>query len=82
MTSLVVVCAHILLPLKEGTVRKHIGRLREKMRIDIVPKRFRKDFACRIEQAEADPSLIDLRQVRGQSGVVYKNYLKYPDIGT
>ena len=32
-----------------------------------------------MEAAGADPSLIDLHQGRGQSGVLYKNYLKYPD---
>jgi len=60
-------------------VARQLGKLSEETGIAIVPKRFRKDFACRMEQAGADPSLINLHQGRSQSGVLFKNYLKYPD---
>lgn len=57
------------------TVKRQLGRLREEVGIDIVPKQFRKDFACRMEVAGAGPELINLHQGRGQVGVLFKNYI-------
>ena len=61
--------------LAEITVGRQMRNLCQKTEIQILPKRFRKDFAYRMEQAGADPSVINLHQGRGQSGVLFKNYV-------
>jgi len=34
---------------------------------------------CRMEEAGPDKSIINLCHWRGQSGTLYKNYIKYPN---
>lgn len=67
------------LPLAEITVARQLRKLKTETGIDIVAKRFRKDFACRMEEAGAGESEINAHQWRNQSGVLYRNYLKFPN---
>ena len=70
------------LPLNETTVARQIRNLSAETKIVFTPKTFRKDFACRMEETGADESIIVVHQWRGQTGTLYKNYIKFPDNGT
>lgn len=70
---------HGPLPISETTVKRQLSRLKDATGINIQPRRFRKDFACRMEEAGATDSVINLHQGRGQTGVLHKHYLDYPD---
>jgi hypothetical protein len=63
----------------EITVARQMRKLKEETGIDLVAKRFRKAFSCALEQVGASEEIINVRQWRGQSGVLYKNYIKYPN---
>ena len=67
------------LPLNETTVARQIRNLNTETKIVFTPKTFRKDFACRMEETGADESIINVHQWRGQTGTLYKNYIKFPD---
>jgi hypothetical protein len=67
------------LPLTECTVARQLRKLKEETGIDLVAKRFRKSFACDLEEIGCPEEIINLAQWRGQSGTLYKNYIKYPD---
>jgi len=67
------------LPLVEITVARQIRKLSGETSIKFTAKTFRKDFACRMEEAGADESIINVHQWRGQTGTLYKNYIKFPD---
>jgi len=67
------------LPLVEITVARQIRKLSAETSIKFTAKTFRKDFACRMEEAGADESIINVHQWRGQTGTLYKNYIKFPD---
>lgn len=67
------------LGLTEITVRRQLRKLRAETNIDVTAKTFRKDFACRMEETGADESIINVHQWRGQTGTLYKNYIKFPD---
>lgn len=67
------------LPITEITVSRQLRKIREITGIDLVAKRFRKDFAIRMEEAGASEGIINVHQWRGQSGVLYKNYIKFPN---
>ncbi len=54
---------------------RQLNKLPEKTGSKITAKRFRKDYAARMEAAGADPGIINLHQGRGQTGVLYKNYV-------
>lgn len=64
------------LPLSHSTVRRQLAQISEQSQISsLTMKRFRKDFACHMEEIGAPPHIIDLHQGRAQSGVIYKHYL-------
>ena len=44
-----------------------------------IPKIFRKDFACRLEEVGTSPDLINLHQGRAQTGVLYQHYIRDPN---
>jgi len=67
------------LPLCETTVARQIRKLTAETGLKFTAKTFRKDFACRMEEAGADESIINVHQWRGQTGTLYKNYIKFPD---
>ena len=70
-------CWHNLLT--ECTVARQLRKLKEETGIDLVAKRFRKAFSCALEQVGASEEIINVHQWRGQSGTLYKNYIKYPN---
>lgn len=65
------------LPLNETTVARQIRNLSAETKIVFTPKTFRKDFACRMEEAGADESIINVHQWRGQSGTLFQTALLY-----
>jgi integrase len=63
----------------ETTTRRHLRKLSTDIGIKLTPKMFRKDFACRMEEAGASPDMINLHQGRAQTGVLYQHYITDPN---
>jgi len=60
-------------------VARQIRKLTAEMSLKFTAKTLGKDFACRMEEAGADESIINVHQWCGQTGTLYKNYIKFPD---